>query len=163
MGMNYNVIVLILQPCFQHHRKKTTMTAFSFLLSFKCFIYLFGCIRSWLQHTESLLWYVALSLQCMDSPVATHGLQNMWASIVVVQGFNHPRACGILVPQPGMEPVSPALHVGFLTTRPPGKFRLHFINRLNSCSRYDLQEIPIDNVDLIWFTEGLYLRDEQGH
>ena len=87
----------------------------------------------------------------------------MWASIVVGQGFNCSRACGILVPQPGMEPMSPALHVGFLTTRPQGKFRLHFISRLNSCSRYDLQEIPIDNVDLIWFTEGPYLRHERGH
>ena len=97
------------------------------------------------------------------SPVATHGLQNMRASIVVAQGFNCSRARGILVLQPGMEPVSPALLIGFLTTRPPGKFRLHFINRLNSCSRYDLQEIPIDNVDSIWFTEGPYLRDEQRH
>ena len=97
------------------------------------------------------------------SLVAMQGLQSMWASIVVVQGFNSSRACGILAPQPGMEHVSPALHVGFLTIRPPGKSQLHFINRLNSCSRYDLQEIPIDNVDLIWFTEGPYLRDEQGH
>ena len=30
-------------------------------------------------------------------------------------------ACGILVPQPGINPVSPALQAGFLTTGPPGK------------------------------------------
>ena len=29
-------------------------------------------------------------------------------------------ACGILVPQPGTESVSPALEGGFLTTGPPG-------------------------------------------
>ena len=29
-------------------------------------------------------------------------------------------ACGILVPQPGTKPVSPALEGGFLTTGPPG-------------------------------------------
>ena len=30
-------------------------------------------------------------------------------------------ACGILVPCPGTEPMSPALEGGFLTTGPPGK------------------------------------------
>ena len=29
--------------------------------------------------------------------------------------------CGILVHQPGIEPMSPALEGGFLTTGPPGK------------------------------------------
>ena len=40
----------------------------------------------------------------------------MWHS-----GFVAPAACGILVPQPGIEPTSPALEGGFLTTGPPGK------------------------------------------
>ena len=35
-------------------------------------------------------------------------------------------ACGILVPGPGIEPTSPALEGGFLTTGPPGKFLLFF-------------------------------------
>ena len=30
-------------------------------------------------------------------------------------------------------------------------------------SRNDLQEIPIDNADLIWFTDESFLKDEQGH
>ena len=34
-----------------------------------------------------------------------------------------PLACGILVPRPRIEPMSPALAGGFLTTGPPGKFR----------------------------------------
>ena len=32
-----------------------------------------------------------------------------------------PMACGILVPPPGIEPMSPALQGGFLTTGPLGK------------------------------------------
>ena len=32
-----------------------------------------------------------------------------------------PAACGILIPRPGFEPVSPALVGRFLTTEPPGK------------------------------------------
>ena len=34
-------------------------------------------------------------------------------------------ACGILAPQPGIEPTAPALEGGFLTTGPPGK--AHFL------------------------------------
>ena len=33
----------------------------------------------------------------------------------------HCTACGILVAQPGIEPMSPALESRFLTTGPPGK------------------------------------------
>ena len=42
-------------------------------------------------------------------------------SIVVVPGLSYLAACGILVPQPGIEPTSPALEGGFLTTGPPAK------------------------------------------
>ena len=42
-------------------------------------------------------------------------------SVVVACGFSCPTACGILVPQPGIEPKSPALEGEFLTTGPPGK------------------------------------------
>ena len=38
-----------------------------------------------------------------------------------------PMACGVLVLQPGIEPSSPALEDGFLTTGPPGK-SLEFIS-----------------------------------
>ena len=41
--------------------------------------------------------------------------------VVVVCGFSCPAACGILVPWPGIEPASPALEGGFLTTPLPGK------------------------------------------
>ena len=44
-------------------------------------------------------------------------------SVVVARGLglSCPTACGILVPSPEVEPVSPALEGGFLTTGPPGK------------------------------------------
>ena len=38
----------------------------------------------------------------------------------VAHGLNCSAACGILVPPPGIEPESPALQGGFLTTGPPG-------------------------------------------
>ena len=42
-------------------------------------------------------------------------------SVVTACGLSCPVACGILVPRPGIEPASPALEGGFLTTGPPGK------------------------------------------
>ena len=63
-----------------------------------------------------------------------HGL-----SLVVVHRLSCPKACGILVPQPGMEPASSALEGGFLTTGLPGKsfyntFRLHSL--LTTCALF---------------------------
>ena len=90
------------------------------------------------------------------SLVVVHGLQSMWApklwhvgtlvvayglsscgvwapqhvgSVVAACGLSCPAACGILVPRPGMEPVSPALEGRFLTTGPPGKSRAQFLMR----------------------------------
>ena len=42
-------------------------------------------------------------------------------SVVAARRLSCPTACGILVPRPGIEPVSPALEGGFLPTGPPGK------------------------------------------
>ena len=42
-------------------------------------------------------------------------------SLVVVRGLGCPLACGILVPQPGVIPMSLASRGGFLATGPPGK------------------------------------------
>ena len=41
--------------------------------------------------------------------------------------------CGILVPKPGIEPMSTALADGFLTTGPPGKSSLYFCSPYNTC------------------------------
>ena len=48
----------------------------------------------------------------------------MWAldhldSVVLVLGLSCSVVCGILVAQPGIKPVSPALQGRFLTSRPP--------------------------------------------
>ena len=42
-------------------------------------------------------------------------------SAVVAHGFSCPVACGIFIPQPGIESMAPALEDKFLTTGPPGK------------------------------------------
>ena len=42
-------------------------------------------------------------------------------SLVAHAGLVAPAACGIIVPQPGIELASPALKGDFLTTGPPGK------------------------------------------
>jgi len=42
-------------------------------------------------------------------------------SVTGVHRLRLPTACGILFPQPGIQPVSPALEGKFLTTGPPGK------------------------------------------
>ena len=48
-------------------------------------------------------------------------------SLVVAHGLSYPAACGILVPGPGTEPMSPALAGRFSTTGSPGKsFSLAF-------------------------------------
>ena len=41
-------------------------------------------------------------------------------------GLSCPAACGILVLRPGIEPESPALEGGFLTTAPPENSSVHF-------------------------------------
>ena len=69
------------------------------------------------------LWHAGFSL------VVSHGLLSSCVarapehagSVVAANGLSCPAACGILVPQPGIEPASPALEGGFLTAGPPGK------------------------------------------
>ena len=62
----------------------------------------------------SLLLYVVVPA------VVGHGLQSA-GPVVVAHRLSCPAACGTLVPQPGLEPVYPALAGRFLTTGPPGK------------------------------------------
>ena len=69
------------------------------------YIYFFGCTGS--QHEESSVHHAGFF-------VAAHGFS-------VVHRLGRSRARGILVPPPGIEPSSPALQGGFLTTGPPGK------------------------------------------
>ena len=48
------------------------------------------------------------------------------SSVVVAHGLSCPVACGILVPRPGIEHMSPALEGRFFTTGPPGKSQLFY-------------------------------------
>ena len=65
------------------------------------------------------------------SPVAEHRLQTRRLSSC---GSRAQLLRGMWdLPRPGLEPVSPALVGGFLTTAPPGKPRGAFINRNLAC------------------------------
>ena len=62
-----------------------------------------------------------LSLWCVAfSCYGTRALEHM-GLLVAVRRLSCSKACGILVPQPEIEPVSPALKGRFLTAGPPGK------------------------------------------
>ena len=56
------------------------------------------------------LFLTALGLHC-----------GVWASLLMVQGLSCPTARGILIPRPEINPSSPALKGGFLTTGSPEK------------------------------------------
>ena len=56
-------------------------------------------------------------------------------SVEAVPMLSCPMACGILVPQPGIKSVPPALEDGFLTTRPPGKSLDSFLTRQKICTK----------------------------
>ena len=62
-----------------------------------------------------------LSLRCAGSSSCGVRAPKCVGSVVVVHGLSCPATAGIIVPRPGIEPESPALEGGFLTTGPPGK------------------------------------------
>ena len=78
---------------------------FSFIVSF-FFFFLFNLFYPW------LCW----------------GLVVACGLFTVARVLSCPKACGILVPQPGIEPTSPALEGRFPTTGPPGKFSEFLFN-----------------------------------
>ena len=140
-----------------HFFKKIFIYFFSFLyLFFGCVGSQLWHAGSSLRHVGScvvVLWLFVVvhgllfscGMQVFSSPVAARGLQSTWAlqfvahglslrrrsSVVVACGLSCPVACGILVPQPGIEPVSPALKGRFFTTGPPGKSPGHFFFLIN--------------------------------
>ena len=65
-----------------------------------------------------LIYLAASSLSCFMPDLS------LWhpASLVTVHGLNCSEPRGILVPEPGIEPMSPALQGRFLSTGLPGKF-----------------------------------------
>ena len=75
-------------------------------------IYLCGCIGSQLPHVASSLWCKGFCL------IVACGLLG---SVVAMHWLSCPTRCGILVPWPGIEPMSLALEGEFSTREPPGK------------------------------------------
>ena len=111
----------------------TTIILYSFLF---LYFYFFGCIASSLRHTGSSLRHAGpFGAACRLLPSC--GVRVFWffflfsscgvqapgcvGSVVVVHRLSRLTACRILVPQPGIEPTSPALEGGFFTSGPPGK------------------------------------------
>ena len=75
---------------------------------FLFFIYLAASgLSLGMQDLRCIMW--KLLLRRTDSLAVAHGFSSSF------------RACGILVPGPGIKLTSPALPGGFLTARPPGK------------------------------------------
>ena len=66
-------------------------------------------------------WLHWLSLAALRLLLLPHMGPGAWGSVLAARGLSCPIACTALVPQPGVEPTSPALEGGFLTTRPRGK------------------------------------------
>ena len=62
----------------------------------------------------------------MDSLITGMWTPGFGGSVIVVHGFSCSVAHGMLVPQPGIEPVSPALKGGFPTTGLPKKSPRNF-------------------------------------
>ena len=86
-----------------------------------------GCF--WLRCRGFLLQWLLL----WSTGARACGPQQLWPmdSVTVGHGLSFPVACGILVPRPGIETVSPALAVQYLTTGPPEKsLNLCFWHRL---------------------------------
>ena len=69
---------------------------------------------------------VARGLQSAQASWCGVCLENV-CSVVAVHGLHCPTACGILVPQSGIKPISPALEGRFLTTGPPRKSLFLFL------------------------------------
>ena len=116
---------------FLHHSissraERTNLVAHMFtIFFFLMFIYLaalgLGC-SIWDLHCVMQ----DVSLQCSGSLIVVSGLRacrlswGTWLSCSM--------ACRILVPWPGIEPASSALHSGFLTTGPPEKSHMYTIH-----------------------------------
>ena len=142
-------------------KKMYTIISFFFLIFlFLAVLSLRCCMRAFFSYGERGLLFVAVRglLIVAASLVAEHGLQarglqQLWhaGSVIVARGLSN---CGSQAPErrlsscsaraqllhgmwdlpgPGIEPVSPSLAGGFLTTVPPREVPLLFLNGSNFC------------------------------
>ena len=119
--------------CFFHLSPPDNPISFTYL----GFVFSFGCTGSLLRHTWAfstcsvwtfLVWCkgssCAWASHCVDfSCRGTQALEHVGSLVA-------PKACGILVPKPGIEPMSPAVEGGFLTTGPLGKSLNYLFSQL---------------------------------
>ena len=84
----------------------------------------FGHTVSSLWFVGSLLWPVGAFFRCAMQASRCGPLEHT-GSVAAAHGLSFPTACGILVPQPEIKFMSPALEGGFSTTGPLGKSRFH--------------------------------------
>ena len=103
----------------------------------QCFyFFIFYILLRWVfivVHGTSLVVNHGLCRVCVFTDCSTQ------TSLFAVCRFGCPVACGILVPQPGIEPASPALEDRFLTTGPPGKSHVRgfiYLFIYFSCQRF---------------------------
>ena len=87
----------------------------------------------WLRRARATLRFSAWASHCGGFSCCGAWALGAGASVVVARGLS---SCGSRasllrgmwdLPGPGLEPVSPALAGGFLTTAPPGKSQEHFL------------------------------------
>ena len=111
----FNVILLVMCPKF------ATLMAGPLSLSFFFFLNLFWLY--WVLAAAHRIFIASWGIfQCgTHTLVVVHRLKSTWASVVVVKRLSFSMACGTFIPQQEIEPTSPTLPGGFLTTGPPGK------------------------------------------
>ena len=133
---------------FQHHLKKINQLINLFLavLGLRCFTWAFSnCGERGLLFLAVCGLLIAVASLVEEHRLYVHRLQQLWLESSRAQaqqlwhtGLVAPRSCGTRaqllrsmwdLPGPGLEPVSPALAGGFLTTAPPGKLQHHLLKR----------------------------------
>ena len=74
------------------------------------------------------IWLLRVLVATCRIFVTVYGFLLLWCRV------SRPVECGILVPQPRIKPMSPALEGGFLTTGLPGKSKIYALNSNFLCS-----------------------------
>ena len=104
---------------FFFNRKVTSFCPAIVLVWRNCFLWIFLEIL-WLCKHVIFFFLIQVVAWC---PLGSLFFFFFWSELgfFAVCTFSCAAACGILVPRPGIEPLSPALQDGFLTTGPLGK------------------------------------------
>ena len=113
LSLNYELVKLsqsrVPTP---YNKSQCIYTSHFFCFSGKSFFKKYLCVYFWLCQV--------LVVACRIFPCSVQAPEHV-GSVSVEPGLSCVAACGILVPWPVIEPVSPALEGRFLTTEPPEK------------------------------------------